>query len=81
MDFDGCSDRYAQNFIIEDAIAFPDLCSAGGRMIILYHLRATKTHNRRLPLAVLSLAAVLEEREESRLSMEISKILRLSFCN
>lgn len=33
-------------------------------MIILYHPRATKPRNRRLPLAVLALAAVLEGREE-----------------
>jgi len=33
-------------------------------MIILYHPRATKPRNRRLPLAILSLAAVLEEKEE-----------------
>ena len=33
-------------------------------MIILYHPRATKPRNRRLPLAVLSLAAVLEGNEE-----------------
>jgi anaerobic magnesium-protoporphyrin IX monomethyl ester cyclase len=33
-------------------------------MIILFHPRATKPHNCRLPLAVLALAAVLEGREE-----------------
>src|SRR3984885_3113442 len=33
-------------------------------MIILFHPRATKPRNCRLPLAVLALAAVLEEREE-----------------
>lgn len=33
-------------------------------MIILFHPRATKPHNCRMPLAVLALAAVLEEREE-----------------
>jgi radical SAM superfamily enzyme YgiQ (UPF0313 family) len=33
-------------------------------MILLYHPRATKPRNRRLPLAVLALAAVLEGREE-----------------
>ena len=33
-------------------------------MIILYHPRATRPRNRRLPLAVLALAAVLEGREE-----------------
>src|ERR1700738_5139025 len=33
-------------------------------MIILYHPRATKPRNRRLPLAVLALAAALEGREE-----------------
>src|SRR5579883_1266842 len=33
-------------------------------MILLLHPRATKPKNRRLPLAVLSLAAVLEGREE-----------------
>src|SRR3984957_5289731 len=33
-------------------------------MIVLYHPRATKPRNRRLPLAVLALAAVLEGREE-----------------
>jgi anaerobic magnesium-protoporphyrin IX monomethyl ester cyclase len=33
-------------------------------MIILFHPRATKPRNRRLPLAVLALAAVLEGREE-----------------
>src|ERR1700721_2239422 len=33
-------------------------------MIILYHPRATQPRNRRLPLAVLALAAVLEGREE-----------------
>ena len=33
-------------------------------MILLYHPRATKPHNCRLPLAVLALAAVLEGREE-----------------
>jgi len=33
-------------------------------MIILYHPRATRPRNRRLPLAVLALAAVLEGKEE-----------------
>ena len=33
-------------------------------MIILFHPRATRPQNRRLPLAVLALAAVLEGREE-----------------
>jgi len=33
-------------------------------MIILFHPRATRPRNRRLPLAVLALAAVLEGREE-----------------
>ncbi len=33
-------------------------------MIILFHPRATKPRNRRLPLAVLALAAVLEGKEE-----------------
>lgn len=33
-------------------------------MILLFHPRSTKPHNCRLPLAVLSLAAVLEGREE-----------------
>jgi anaerobic magnesium-protoporphyrin IX monomethyl ester cyclase len=33
-------------------------------MILLFHPRATKPRNRRLPLAVLALAAVLEGREE-----------------
>ena len=33
-------------------------------MIVLYHPRATKPRNRRLPLAVLALAAVLEGKEE-----------------
>jgi anaerobic magnesium-protoporphyrin IX monomethyl ester cyclase len=46
------------------AIAFPHLCGTGKRVIILYHPRATKPRNRRLPLAVLALAAVLEGREE-----------------
>src|SRR6476469_4362136 len=33
-------------------------------MIILYHPRATRPRNRRLPLAVLALAAVLEGNEQ-----------------
>ena len=33
-------------------------------MIVLYHPRSTKPRSRRFPLAVLSLAAVLEDREE-----------------
>ena len=33
-------------------------------MIILYHPRATRPRNRRLPLAVLALAAVLEGKED-----------------
>ncbi len=33
-------------------------------MIILFNPRATKPRNRRLPLSVLALAAVLEGREE-----------------
>jgi len=36
-------------------------------MIILFHPRATKPRNCRLPLAVLALAAVLEGREEYRI--------------
>lgn len=33
-------------------------------MILLYHPRSTKPRNRRLPLSILSIAAVLENREE-----------------
>ena len=33
-------------------------------MIVLYHPRATRPRNRRFPLSILSLAAVLEEHEE-----------------
>ena len=36
-------------------------------MIILFHPRATRPRNCRLPLAVLALAAVLEGREEYRI--------------
>src|SRR5213593_2895030 len=37
---------------------------AGCHMILLYHPRATKPRNRKFPLSVLALAAVLEGRED-----------------
>jgi anaerobic magnesium-protoporphyrin IX monomethyl ester cyclase len=36
-------------------------------MILLYHPRATKPRNRRFPLSVLALAAVLEGREDYKI--------------
>src|SRR5271170_2031403 len=45
-------------------IAISHLCGTGQRMIILYHPRATRPKNRRLPLAVLALAAALEGKED-----------------
>ena len=38
-------------------------------MIVLFHPRSTKPKNRRLPLSVLYLGAVLEGREEYELSL------------
>src|SRR5580658_33569 len=47
------------------AISIPDLHRAGkSPMIILFNPRATKPRNRRFPLSVLALAAVLEGKEE-----------------
>src|SRR5260370_40104880 len=46
------------------SLAIPHLCGMGPRLIILYHPRATRPRNRRLPLAVLALAAALEGKEE-----------------
>ena len=46
------------------AFQFLDSGAAGSRMIILFHPRSTKPKNRRLPLSVLYLGAVLEGREE-----------------
>ena len=44
---------------------FCHLCGQGeGTMIILFNPRATKPRNRRFPLSVMALAAVLEGREE-----------------
>ena len=48
-------------------VALPNLRRQGHEMIILFHPRATKPRNCRLPLAVLALAAVLEGREEYRI--------------
>ena len=48
--------------------ANPDRTAAGeGNMIILFNPRATRPRNRRLPLSVMALAAVLEGREEYRI--------------
>ena len=49
------------------AVTVPDLLRQGSEMIILFHPRATKPRNCRLPLAVLALAAVLEGREEYKI--------------
>src|SRR5215510_1457542 len=46
------------------AIALLDSAGAVCPMIVLFHPRSTKPKNRRLPLSVLHLAAVLEGREE-----------------
>src|SRR6201991_1821848 len=46
------------------SLSIPSLRGGGSNMIILYHPRATRPRNRRLPLAVLALAAALEGREE-----------------
>jgi anaerobic magnesium-protoporphyrin IX monomethyl ester cyclase len=47
------------------AVAILDLYRAGTRtMIILFNPRATKPRNRRFPLSIMALAAVLEGREE-----------------
>ena len=48
-------------------IPISNLRCQGYEMIILFHPRATKPRNCRLPLAVLALAAVLEGREEYRI--------------
>ena len=48
-------------------LAVSNLRRQGDEMIILFHPRATKPRNCRLPLAVLALAAVLEGREEYRI--------------
>src|SRR6202790_2408307 len=53
--------RHAQTVTVSD------LLRQGGEMIILFHPRATKPRNCRLPLAVMALAAVLEGREEYRI--------------
>ncbi len=52
--------------LARQASALPLLDSARQvhRMIILFHPRSTKPKNRRLPLSVLHLGAVLEGREE-----------------
>src|ERR1700727_2094578 len=52
---------------LAQTVAVSDLLRQGGEMIILFHPRATKPRNCRLPLAVLALAAVLEGREEYRI--------------
>ena len=45
------------------AIEIPHLYRTGGAMIVLFNPRATKPRNRRFPLSVMALAAVLEGRE------------------
>ncbi len=45
-------------------LSIPRVRGEGAGMIILYHPRATRPRNRRLPLAVLALAAALEGKEE-----------------
>jgi radical SAM superfamily enzyme YgiQ (UPF0313 family) len=46
------------------AVEFLDFAGQVRRMIILFHPRSTKPKNRRLPLSVIYLGAVLEGREE-----------------
>ena len=43
-------------------------------MILLYHPKATRPRNRRFPLSVLALAAVLEGRKITPSSMETLKM-------
>ena len=45
-------------------------------MILLYHPKATRPRNRRFPLSVLALAAVLEGHETYESSMETWKTTR-----
>src|SRR5947209_11055351 len=50
--------------LAQATVSFSDSCREFRGMIILLHPRSTKPKNRRFPLAVLSLAAVLEGKED-----------------